>query len=332
MERFLSVTIPVKDFHLDHIFDCGQCFRWNRADDGSWTGIAGGRVARMRMEPAADPSGKISPAEGILTIEGIPLPGESEADFTTFWKGYLDLDRDYGKIKRSLGRGDAAMRRAIKAGAGIRILNQDLWETMVSFIISQNNNIPRIKGCIEAVCREFGRELEHVPKNIFDTVRQDSASEGNDLAAELDTVSGMSNCVESEKWYTIPGPEVLAELTRADLDGCKLGYRAPYLIETAKQVVRMGGMEAVEEQLKQAEDVIGALEDFAGVGPKVASCIALFGVGRYDAFPIDVWMKRAMHTVYGIEKVKEMERYAAEHFGRYGGFAQQYLFYYIRGL
>ena len=306
MERFLSVTIPVKDFHLDHIFDCGQCFRWNRADDGSWTGIAGGRVARMRMESAADPSGKTSPDEGILTIEGIPLPGESEADFTTFWKGYLDLDRDYGKIKRSLGRGDAAMRRAIEAGAGIRILNQDLWETMVSFIISQNNNIPRIKGCIEAVCREFGREL--------------------DVPAELRPF------VESEKWYTIPGPEVLAELTRADLDGCKLGYRAPYLIETAKQVVRMGGMEAVEEQLKQAEDVIGALEDFAGVGPKVASCIALFGVGRYDAFPIDVWMKRAMHTVYGIEKVKEMERYAAEHFGRYGGFAQQYLFYYIRGL
>ena len=80
MERFLSVTIPVKDFHLDHIFDCGQCFRWNRAADGSWTGIAGGRVARMRMESA-----ETEQTEGLLTIEGIPLPGESEADFTTFW-------------------------------------------------------------------------------------------------------------------------------------------------------------------------------------------------------------------------------------------------------
>ena len=130
----ITMEFPVKDFHLDHIFDCGQCFRWNRAADGSWTGIAGGRVARMRMEQ-----------ESILTIEGIPLPGESEESFAAFWYEYLDLGRDYGKIKRSLGRGDAAMRRAIKAGAGIRILNQDLWETMVSFIISQNNNIPRIK-------------------------------------------------------------------------------------------------------------------------------------------------------------------------------------------
>ncbi len=292
-----TVTFEVKDFHLTHIFDCGQCFRWNPQEDGSWTGIAGGRWARM------------SESEGILTVTGTAAcPGESEEEFRGFWYDYLDLGRDYGKIKRSLGRGDAAMRRAIKAGEGIRILNQDLWETMISFIISQNNNIPRIKGCIEAVCREFGQAV--------------------DVPAELRPF------VESEKLYTIPGPEVLASLKREDLDGCRLGYRAPYLIETARQVLEMGGMEAVEKHLRRAEDPVAELTCFAGVGPKVASCIALFGVGRYDAFPIDVWMRRAMHTVYNIEenRVGEMQAYAREHFGRYGGFAQQYLFYYMRGL
>lgn len=310
MNQIYQMTIPVKDFHLEHIFDCGQCFRWNPQLDGSWTGLAGGRAARMRVHPdhvdVLDSTK--SNTEGLLTIMGTAAADESEKEWQQFWYDYLDLGTDYGKIKRSLGRGDAAMRRAIKAGGGIRILNQDLWETMVSFIISQNNNIPRIKGCIEALCREFGEPV-NVPKFIFDT----------DADQTL---------------YTIPPPEKLAALTREDLEVCRLGYRAPYLIETAKQVLDRGGMEAVREQLTRAEDVREALMDFAGVGPKVASCIALFGVRKADAFPIDVWMRRAMHTVYGIEEknVKAMEAYAAEHFRKYGGYAQQYLFYYIRGL
>ena len=297
MTKLITTIFEVKDFHLTHIFDCGQCFRWNLQEDGSWAGIAGGRLARM------------TEADGILTLTGTAAsPDESEEEFRRFWYDYLDLGRDYGKIKRSLGRGDAAMRRAIKAGEGIRLLNQDLWETMISFIISQNNNIPRIKGCIEAVCRQFGEAIE-VPVEL-------------------------RPFVESEKLYTIPGPEVLASLKREDLDGCRLGYRAPYLIETARQVLEMGGMEAVENHLRHAEDPVAELTYFAGVGPKVASCIALFGVGRHDAFPIDVWMRRAMHTVYNIEenRVGEMQAYAREHFGKYGGFAQQYLFYYMRGL
>ncbi len=312
MTKLLTVTFEVKDFHLTHIFDCGQCFRWNLQPDGSWAGIAGGRFARM------------TESDGILTVTGTAVsPDESEEEFRRFWYDYLDLGRDYGKIKRSLGRGDAAMRRAIKAGEGIRILNQDLWETMISFIISQNNNIPRIKGCIEAVCRQFGEPVD-VPESIFDTGRQDSTQ----------THDTKSPFVESEKLYTIPKPEVLASLKREDLDGCRLGYRVPYLIETARQVLEMGGMEAVENHLRKAEDPVAELTYFAGVGPKVASCIALFGVGRYDAFPIDVWMRRAMHTVYNIEenRVGEMQAYAREHFGKYGGFAQQYLFYYMRGL
>ena len=284
----------VRDFHPDHIFDCGQCFRWNRQEDGSWEGIAGGRHASVFFQP--DPSK--SPCQGLLTVRGTRLEEETAADFEGFWYDYLDLGRDYGKIKRSLGRGDAAMRRAIGAGEGIRILRQDLWETMISFIISQNNHIPRIKGCIESLCREYGTPVRGLDGSVL---------------------------------YDFPGAEVLAGLERGDLDSCRLGYRAPYLIETARQVLEMGGVEAVRKQLSQAEDPVAALTYFAGVGPKVASCIALFGAGRTDAFPIDVWMKRAMHTVYGLDRVQEMQAYAAQHFGRYGGMAQQYLFYYIRG-
>lgn len=289
MSAIMTVTYEVKDFHLEHIFDCGQCFRWNPQPDGSWTGMAGNRWARM------------TETEGILTITGTAaVPGEREEEFRRFWYDYLDLGRDYGKIKRSLGRGDAAMRRAIRAGEGIRILNQDLWETMVSFIISQNNNIPRIKGCIEALCRQLGEPV-NTPEGIL---------------------------------HALPGPEVLAGLTRQELECCRLGYRAPYLIDTALQVLERGGMEAVEEQIRRAEDAVAELTYFAGVGPKVAGCIALFGAGRHDAFPIDVWMRRAMHTVYGIgeNRLGEMQDYAREHFGKYGGFAQQYLFYYVRGL
>ena len=289
MGNIMTAVYQVKDFHLLHIFDCGQCFRWNPQEDGSWTGMAGNRWARM------------TETEGILTITGTAaVPGETEEEFRRFWYDYLDLGRDYGKIKRSLGRGDAAMRRAIRAGEGIRILNQELWETMVSFIISQNNNIPRIKGCIEALCRQLGEPVD-TPEGIL---------------------------------YAMPGPEVLAKLKREELECCRLGYRAPYLIDTARQVLARGGMEAVEEQIRRAEDAVAELTYFAGVGPKVAGCIALFGAGRSDAFPIDVWMRRAMHTVYNIEESRtgEMQAYAREHFGRYGGFAQQYLFYYMRGL
>ena len=290
------VKFPVKDFHLDHIFDCGQCFRWNRNEDGSWSGIAGGRVARMSMEPVS------SETEGILQIES---SGDCMEESGQFWREYLDLGRDYGKIKESLRQKDPAMEQVIAAGEGIRILKQDLWETMVSFIISQNNNIPRIKGCIEALAKNFGEPV-----------------------------------FGGQEYFHIPQPEVLAALTREDLSACRLGYRGPYLIETARQVLEMGGMGALEEKLalRKAEAgpeaVSEVLQGFSGVGPKVAACIALFGVQSFGAFPIDVWMRRVMNQVYGIgeKNIKEMEEHARKYFAGYEGFAQQYLFYYVRGL
>ena len=151
----------VKDFNLDHIFDCGQCFRWSRQPDGSYTGIAMGKPVNVSLKevPAgegsgadvsAEPDGCVSPRLDLV------IDNCSADDFEKIWRSYLDLDRDYGAIKATLSESDEVMAKAISGGEGIRILRQELWETMVSFIISQNNNIPRIKGCIEKLARLFG--------------------------------------------------------------------------------------------------------------------------------------------------------------------------------
>ena len=315
----------VKDFDLDNIFDCGQCFRWSRQPDGSYTGIARGKIVNMSLQkgPAGEQAGRYAESRTAVPPESrtaVPpenrtaVPPENrtdlvidnctEEDFQKIWRPYLDLDRDYGAIKNKLSESDNVMAKAIQGGSGIRILRQELWETMVSFIISQNNNIPRIKGCIENLSRLFGRP-----------------------AGEY----------RGTEYFNVPSAEVMANLTAGDLAPCRLGYRAPYLVETARQVMAKGGIEAVAAELEAAatpEEACRYLMEFQGVGPKVASCIALFGLGRLEAFPIDVWVRRVMNRLYGIDEkdIKGMNAYAAEHFGENGGIAQQYLFYYIRGL
>ncbi|MGN0659066.1 MAG: DNA-3-methyladenine glycosylase family protein [Emergencia sp.] len=277
----------IRDFNLDHIFDCGQCFRWERREDGSYTGIAMGKAVNMRLEQAEPESGS---GTGGATGCRLVIDNCTAEEFEKIWRPYLDLDRDYGKIKRKLSRGDKVMSRAVRHGEGIRILQQDLWETILSFIISQNNNIPRIRGCIEKLAELFGEPV--------------------------------CTC-EGRLWHELPGPEVLAGLSVEDLAPVRLGYRAKYLIGTAKAVAEKGLPEDREQ-----------LSELPGVGPKVAGCIRLFGMEEHSAFPIDVWVARVMHELYGIDEKdrRAMEDYAREHFGQLGGFAQQYLFYYIRSL
>ncbi len=297
----------IKDFNLDHIFLCGQCFRWEPVDitnaenqagiyEADWEkplspgyiynskqrylGIAGRYFALMEYEPY----------ESTLTITGNGDEG--------FWRNYLDLDRDYGDIKTRLIREDSTIEKAIDFGSGIRILNQDPWETIVSFIISQNNHIPRIKGCINNLALHFGDEIEGT-EIVGDAV-------GGDFRA-----------------FSVPSPEVMGKLTVEDLAPIRLGYRAKYLVESAKQVCERGLPGTYEELLS-----------LTGVGPKVANCIALFGLGERQSFPIDVWVKRVMNHVYGLpeDDLKGIAEFAGKKFGDLGGYAQQYLFYYMREL
>ena len=282
--RDVEIT-GIRDFDLDHIFDCGQCFRWTRNEDGSYTGTAFGRIVRMIWNPAK---------------QLLRICGATPEDFENVWRGYLDLNRDYGEIKKYLAEKDTVIREAIDFGSGIRILNQEKWETILSFLISQNNNIPRIRKCIDSLAETLG--------------------------AKIGTYDGKT-------YYALPTPEILAEASLEDLAPCRLGYRAKYLIDTAKLVREEGldVLEALGQPEITADDARQSLCRYSGVGPKVANCISLFSMGKIDSFPIDVWVRKVMHQLYGIEEknVKAMAEFAAEKFCPYGGIAQQYLFYYI---
>ncbi len=279
----MITRLECRDIDLDKTFACGQCFRWKHRPDGGFAGVAAKRAARITY------------ASGAIVIEesGVEDTPENRKAAESFWHRYFDLDRDYEAAKAWLRANDQKIGDAIKTGDGIRILKQDLWETIVSFIISQNNNIPRIQGCIENLAK---------------------------LAGEKIPGSGE---------YALPDPKVLSAMEAEDLASVRLGYRAPYLVKAAGEYLEMSAR--FGENLPEAEEY-GLLLSLTGVGPKVASCISLFGLGRIESFPIDVWVRRVMHEVYGFGEndARGMKKYAEEHFGAYGGLAQQYLFYHIR--
>lgn len=253
------MTDQWNSFDLAETLDCGQCFRWNRQADGSYTGVAFGRVLNISGENLQD----------ILK--------------DPFWREYFDFELDYEKIRSALSAADPVLASAAEFAPGMRILNQEPWEALCSFILSQNNNIPRIKGIVARLCGEFGEEI------------------GGE--------------------HAFPKPEALAVLCEQDLSGIRCGFRARYLLDAAKKVAEG---EINFDELKQLPlpDARARLMRIVGVGPKVAECALLYGLHRLEAFPMDVWMKRAMRTLFpGREP---------ESFGKYAGIAQQYIFHYSR--
>ncbi len=271
----------VSDFEPRHIFECGQCFRWNRLGNGDYRGVAMGRMLEIRM-----------------TGKDVLFAGADMGDFEKIWMDYFDLKRDYGEIKRRLSR-DPVLAKAVEFGHGIRILRQDPWETLVSFIISANNNIPRIKNTIERLCSCFGKAME----------------------------------TDGGTCYGFPCPEDLAVLDEKDIRECGCGFRGRYIAEAARIIAR-GDMDIYAVEHLDTERAREYLMRFRGVGPKVADCILLFSMGKYDAFPVDVWVRRVMEYFYlrkgcSPEGIRE---FAGTRFGELAGFAQQYLFYYARDM
>jgi N-glycosylase/DNA lyase len=338
----ITFNVDPEDFVLRHIFECGQCFRWDPVNEDSmaedetsrderngaipsgsknaYIGIASGRVALVSLDVSGDASKDVSNdiscdtgsnasgKEATLLIEQLnTTEGSDDESDISFWNNYFDLDTDYGEIKQVLAK-DETIRRAIPFGHGIRILRQDPWETTVSFIISQNNNIPRIKRNIRDLSQLAGEKV------VIDN-RTIGHATGSADQVNKDNLKGIAE----DDWYEIPSPEVLAQMTVEDLAPVRLGYRARYLIETAQCVCERGISVLYDD-----------LDSLCGVGPKVASCIRLFGLDEISSFPIDVWVKRVMKELYGIEKPSEMAAFAEKTFGEYGGIAQQYLFYYMR--
>ena len=234
----------VKSFELRDIFECGQCFRWNKQEDGSYTGVFKNNVLNVKKN------------KDEIIFEGIC---ENEIQQTV--KNYFDLNRNYEKIKEQLSKIDQNMKKSIEYGNGIRILNQDLWETIISFIISANNNIPRIKGIIERLSEKYGDEIKY---------------KGN-------------------KYYTFPTPEQLKNVTVEEYRKLGLGFRDIRLYETTKMILNK---QVDIENMKNNPNTIEVREELlklSGVGPKVADCILLFSdLKRFEVFPIDVWVRRVM--------------------------------------
>lgn len=271
-----GVTVAgIGNFSPEKTFDCGQCFRFDPHHEGGVTGIAHGRRVRIR---------RIGDS---LRIDGI-----SEADYAEVWEHYLALDEDYDAIDRGITsaiaaeRGGKVMADAAAVSAGIRILRQDRWETLCSFIISQNNNIPRIKKIIDALSRLYGEEI----------------GDGD---------------------YAFPTAKALADAGEEAIFALRTGFRAKYIHHAACLVADDPGF---LDSVSAAEDYAaadGLLRQIKGVGPKVAACTLLFGFGRTDAFPIDVWIKRVLEKYFP-------EGFDPAVFGSTAGIAQQYLFYYER--
>lgn len=273
-------------FELKDIFECGQCFRWNEEYDGSYTGIIKDAVINVKKED-----------------NDIIFTGKCEEKIEEIVKYYFDLNTNYEEIKEKLSNVDKYLKTSVEYGKGIRILNQDLWETIISFIISANNNIPRIKGIIERLSQKYGNEIEWKEK----------------------------------KYYTFPTPEQLKDVTVSEYRSLGLGFRDIRLYETTQMILNKEvNLEKLQKN-SNTQEVRNELLTLSGVGPKVADCILLFSdLKRFDVFPIDVWVRRVMNDLYIKEddekKVSKtnIEKIAEEKFGSLKGLAQQYLFYWRR--
>lgn len=263
----------ITDLSLRKTFNCGQCFRFEEDGDG-YSGVAFGRYVRF-TQPSSD----------ILRIYG------AKADDTELWIHFLALDVDYGAVKRDITRrfDCEIMDKALIYGDGIRILRQQSWEAIISFIISQNNNIGRIKKIIAALCLVCG-----------------------------ETVTGSDGT-----HYTFPTAEALYKTGTDGIFALRTGFRAKYIYDAAYQVAE-GKIDLDTLAAADTETLIKSLCAVKGIGPKVASCAALFGFGRTEAFPVDVWIRRSLERHFcGELDINSL--------GEYAGVAQQYLFYYERG-
>ncbi len=271
-------------FELQDVFDNGQCFRWNRNEDGSYNGVFHNISLNVKK------------SEGKIIFEGIAKLNQKE--FESEIVKYFDLERDYESYRDKLSIVDDNLKVATEFGKGLRLLNQDLFETIISYITSANNNIPRIKGIIHKMCEKYGKELED-GTHAFPTIEELSKAEVEDLRAL--GLGFRDKYIYKTTRYIKENPTFLPSLYNMDTEKCRK-----------------------------------ALESLEGVGPKVADCILLFSdLKRMDVFPIDVWVRRVMNELYfHTEEVKlskkEIRNMAELKFGELQGLAQQYLFYWRR--
>lgn len=278
----LNNTLIIEDadcFNIEEILECGQCFRFEKLGELEYKIIAYGKVLNIVQKGNR--------------VEMYPC---SKVEYEDIWKNYFDMDRDYNEIKAKVSENDEIMKKATEYAGGIRILNQESYECLMSFIISQNNNIPRIKGIISRMAEKYGKKA------------------GDD--------------------HLFPTLEEIKCASEEDLFSLRMGFRAKYIRDCIDKLLS-GEVDLNEIDEMSTDELLKMLLKIKGVGQKVADCTMLFSMGRREVFPTDVWVKRVMEHLYfrGEDtNIKDIHAFAKEKWGELAGYAQQYLFYYARSL
>ncbi len=294
IEKENSIVLEnVKDFNIKQILECGQCFRWERITDTNYIVVAYRRVIEIIQEGST-----------------VTILNTNINDFNEIWKDYFDLNVNYEEVKIELSK-DELLKKSVEFGYGIRILNQDPFEILISFIISARNSIPSIMKTIKKISERWGDKIEY---------------KGN-------------------TYYAFPTPNQLKDVSLEEIKETGASFRSKYIVDTISKVnavIEAKSNGTLDEELKQfdldyikslpVDECHKALQNFMGVGAKVADCIMLFSMGKHSAFPVDVWIKRAMIHFYLAPDVSlnKIRVFGREKFGELAGLAQQYLFYYAR--
>ena len=284
IEKENSIILEnVKDFNIKQILECGQCFRWERITDTNYIIVAYRRVIEVIQEG-----------------DTVTILNTNMKDFNEVWKNYFDLDVNYEEVKEELSK-DELLKKSVEFGYGIRILNQDPFEMLISFIISARNNIPSIKKTVNKISEKWGNAIEYKGKT----------------------------------YYAFPTPTQLKDATLEEIQETGASFRSKYILDTISKVnASQKGDEYDLEYIASldADECHKALQNFKGVGAKVADCIMLFSMEKTSAFPVDVWVKRAMMHFYNAEEgsLNKIRIFGRDKFKDFAGFAQQYLFYYAR--
>jgi len=292
-----EILLPVRDYDLAATLDSGQVFRWRR-DAEAWTGVLGKHLLRLTQT-----------SEGIRAVSAAPV------DDWNFLREFLQADMDLAAILKTFPK-DEPMRRAVASCRGLRLLRQDAWECLASFILSSTKQIVQIRQIVALLCERFGG-----PIICGGGLRPSPLLSGNENPAVTD-----------RRYNSFPTPQRIAACSETELRACKMGFRAPSLLNAARQIadgkLDLGKIRALDYAAARAE-----LMKLRGVGEKIADCVLLFGCGFDSAFPVDVWIERALQELYFPRRhagEKRLRHFAATHFGPHAGYAQQYLFHYMR--
>lgn len=276
-----ELEINVDCFNLKYTLECGQCFRWKKIDEDYYIGIIKDRVIKIKQDK-----------------NKLFILSNNYSNLEKVVREYFELDKDYKIIEERISKVDEYVEKAVKNTSGLRHLKQDFFETIISYIISANNNIPRISKSVNEISKRYGKEIEF----------------------------------EGEKYYLFPRPEELKKVTIDEYRECGVGFRDKYIYNTVRKI-NNGEINLENMQEMDTLTLRNLLLTLMGIGPKVADCILLFSCSRQEVFPIDVWVERVMKKLYFDDKdvsKKEILKYADEKFEKDAGIIQQHLFYNIR--